>query len=58
MYKIEIKSSSEDLKRISIFLDNNHIKHNLVDEIDCGHSIKEIEGTIDWPFELVQIPNS
>jgi len=29
MYKIEIKSSSEDLKRISMVLNNNHIKHNV-----------------------------
>jgi len=49
MYKIEIKGPSEDLQRISIFLDNNHIKHNIVDDKQDS-VLEEIEGTIDWPF--------
>lgn len=49
MYKIEIKGSSEDLQRVSIFLDNNHIKHIIVEDAE-GLALEEIEGTIDWPF--------
>ena len=50
MYKIEIKRSPEDLQRISIFLANNHIKHNVVDDIDYSHELAEIEESIHWPF--------
>jgi len=50
MYKIEIKASSEDLQRISVFLDNNHIKHNVIDDIDYSHGPEEIEESINWPF--------
>ncbi|WP_171037019.1 hypothetical protein [Maribacter algarum] len=50
MYKIEIKGSFEHLQRISTFLDNNHIKHNVVGDIDGGYSIEEIEESINWPF--------
>ncbi len=49
MYKIEIKGLSEDLKRISIFLDNNHIKHIIIDDVE-DISLEDAEGTIDWPF--------
>lgn len=50
MYKIEIKGSSEELQRISIFLDNNHIKYNVKDDIDNNHGLKELEECINWPF--------
>ncbi len=50
MYKIEIKDSFENLERISIFLENNHIKHFVVSDIDSEHSIAEIEESINWPF--------
>lgn len=50
MYKIEIKGSSEDLQRISIFLDNNHIKHYVIDNDNYDHPLEEIEESIDWPF--------
>ena len=49
MYKIEIKGSAEDLQRISIFLDNNHIKHSIVDD-KINPVLEEIEGTIEWPL--------
>ncbi|MFH6604438.1 hypothetical protein ACEZ3G_13175 [Maribacter algicola] len=49
MHKIEIKGSSEDLQRISIFLDNNYIKYDIVDDRQDS-ILEEIEGTIDWPF--------
>lgn len=49
MYKIEIKGTSEDLQRVSIFLDNNYIKHNIVEHIE-DLVLEEIDGSIDWPF--------
>jgi hypothetical protein len=50
MYKIEIKASPDDLQRISIFLSNNHIKHNVSDDIDHSLVLEEIEESINWPF--------
>lgn len=50
MYKIEIRGSAENLQRISMFLDNNHIKHCVIDNDDYSHPIEEIEESIDWPF--------
>jgi hypothetical protein len=50
MYKIEIKNAPENLKRISIFLDNNHIKHNVIDDAEKNYEIEEIAESIPWPF--------
>ncbi len=50
MYKIEIKASPEDLQRISIFLDHNHIKHNVIDDPKSCQVLEEIEESIEWPF--------
>lgn len=48
MNKIQIKGTIEHLERISIFLDINHIKHNI--ENKDTPVLQEIEETIDWPL--------
>lgn len=48
MNKIQIKGTNEHLERISIFLDNNHIKHNIED--NDTPVLQEIDETIDWPL--------
>lgn len=50
MYKIEIKGTNDDLERISIFLENNHIKHNVEDDIHKTAVLEEMEEAIEWPF--------
>lgn len=50
MYKIEIKGTPEDLQRISIFLDNNHLEHCITDDISHTPVREEISETIDWPL--------
>ncbi len=50
MNKIEIKGPNEILERISIFLENNHIKHNMIDDAGCGEATDEIRESIDWPL--------
>ncbi len=50
MYKIEIKGTNDDLERISIFLENNHIKHNVEDDIHKTPVLEEMEEAIDWPL--------
>ena len=50
MYKIEIKGTNDDLERISIFLENNHIKHNVEDDINQTVVLEEMEEAIDWPL--------
>lgn len=42
MDKIEIKGSSETLKRISIFLENNHIDYELTNNIGYDQIEEEI----------------
>jgi len=54
MYKIEIKGTPEDLKRISIFLENNHIKHDIKDNEDHAPFIEELAEAIDWPLLFQQ----
>lgn len=49
--KIEIKGSLEELQRISIFLENNFIKYDLVEDQDAHAPIGEWEDPIDWPLE-------
>lgn len=51
MYKIEIKGTPEDIQRISIFLDNNHLKHSIKDDVSSSPSVlEEISEAIDWPL--------
>lgn len=50
MNKIEIKGPYETLERISIFLDNNHIKHKVMGNLGYGQEPDEIQESIDWPF--------
>lgn len=50
MNKIEIKGSDDTLERISIFLDNNHINHNVIGDISYGRTLDEIQESFDWPF--------
>ena len=50
MYKIEIKGTAEDLQRVSIFLENNHIKHDVSEDEIHDLVLEEMEGAIDWPF--------
>lgn len=50
MYKIEIKGSAEHMLRISTFLDNNHIKHGVIDEVSPDLPIEEMDLSIDWPL--------
>jgi len=50
MNKIEIKGPSETLERISIFLNNNHIKHDVVGNEQISQGLCEIEESIEWPL--------
>lgn len=50
MYKIDIKGTAEHLQRISIFLDNNHIQLNVVEEAINCHSLEELVESIEWSF--------
>ncbi len=50
MYKIEVKGNPEHLKRISIFLENNHIHHDLVEKIDNSLALEELVESINWPI--------
>lgn len=50
MKRIVIEGPYENLERISIFLDNNHIKHNVVGNSAYGNTFEEIQESIDWPF--------
>ncbi len=50
MKKIEIKGPYDTLERISIFLDNNHIKHDVIGDVGYGQAPGEIQESIDWPF--------
>ncbi len=49
MTKIEIKNNAEELERISIFLKNNHIKHDLVEK-GTTSSLEELVGSINFPI--------
>ena len=52
MNKIEIKGpyNRDTLERISIFLDNNHIKHDVVGDTGHSEAREEFGETIDWPL--------
>ena len=50
MKKIEIKGPYDTLERISIFLDNNHIKHDVIGDVGYGQAPGEFQESIDWPF--------
>ncbi|SDF07938.1 hypothetical protein SAMN05421636_11123 [Pricia antarctica] len=50
MKKIEIKGPYETLERISIFLENNYIKHNVIGDVGSDQAPEEIQESIDWPF--------
>ena len=50
MNKIEIEGPYETLERISIFLENNHIKHNVIGDLGYGQAPAEIQESIDWPI--------
>ena len=49
MSKIEIKGTLEDVLRISTFLENNYIKHTVIENID-NDFLQEMEESIDWPL--------
>jgi len=50
MNKIEIKSSSDNLRRISVFLDNNHIRHDLITDFNDCQELEEMAESIEWPL--------
>ncbi|HZJ20835.1 MAG TPA: hypothetical protein VFD35_10860 [Pricia sp.] len=50
MNKIEIKGPYDTLERISIFLNNNHIKHDVIGNVVYGQAPDEFQESIDWPF--------
>ncbi len=50
MKKIEIKGPCDTLERISIFLDNNHIKYDLIGDAGYGQAPEEFQESIDWPL--------
>ena len=50
MKKIEIKGPYDTLERISIFLDNNHIKNNVIGDVAYAQTPDEFQESIDWPF--------
>ena len=51
MYKIEIKGTPEDIQRISTFLDNNHLKHRIKEDVSPSPpTLEEISDAIDWPL--------
>jgi len=54
MDKIEIKGCLETLKRISIFLENNHIDYVLINNIIDDQIQEEINESIDWPFKSLR----
>ncbi|MEX0290713.1 MAG: hypothetical protein AB3N14_16530 [Flavobacteriaceae bacterium] len=49
-YKIVIEGEAEDLNRISTFLDNNYIRHSVIDKEGDSDTLEEFEGYIDWPI--------
>ncbi len=49
MAKIEIKGTAEELYRVSIFLENNFIKHTFNDNVGGDDLVsQELEEAIDW----------
>ena len=48
MNKIEINNNYEELERISVFLSNNYIKHDVVEE--NNKTLEELVGSIDFPL--------
>jgi len=52
MAKIEIKGTPEELQRVSVFLNNNHIKHLIINDEESELLLEEKDGSIDWPMTL------
>ena len=50
MSKIEISGTLEELQRIAVFLENNYIKHSVVDNTREVRLLEELEEAIEWPF--------
>ncbi|WP_299432914.1 hypothetical protein [uncultured Maribacter sp.] len=50
MNKIEINNNVEELERISTFLKNNHIKHDVVENRNNHLSLEELVGSINFPI--------
>ena len=49
-YKIVIEGVVEELQRISTFLDNNYIRHSVIDQESASTPLKEFEDYLEWPL--------